>query len=334
MSGPVRVALVGLGWWGQKIAAVLKAAPEDVTIVRAVEPNGEIARSFADANGVPVTADLETALADPDVEAVLLVTPHKLHARQIEAAAGAGKHVFCEKPVAMTRAGAEAAVKAVTSAGLILATGHERRYEPPIAEMIAAADSGALGRLMQFDATFSHDKFLSLDPTNWRLGAEDAPAAGMTATGIHLLDLAVRLMGPAKSVVSACETLASNLPQGDTIASFVCFEGGGTATISANLAMPFVSRASLFGSAGWVDVRDKAHVEAPDGWIVTRASTGSKISVEEVAPAEPVRDNIVAFARAIRGEAAYPITPTEMIHTAALLEAVIESSRTGERVML
>ena len=75
MSAPVRIALVGLGWWGQKITAVLKAAPDDVTIVRAVEPNGEIASAFSTAHDVPVSADLETALADPAVEAVLLVTP-------------------------------------------------------------------------------------------------------------------------------------------------------------------------------------------------------------------------------------------------------------------
>ncbi|WP_298493205.1 Gfo/Idh/MocA family oxidoreductase [uncultured Maritimibacter sp.] len=334
MSAPVKVALAGLGWWGQKITAVLQAAPQDVTIVRAVEPNAEVACAFEAAHGIPVTADLDTALADPEVEAVLLVTPHSLHAAQIAACAKAGKHVSCEKPLAMTRAGAEAAVAAVEGAGLILATGHERRYEPPIAALIEAVDKGEMGRLMQFDATFSHDKFLSLDPTNWRLGADDAPAAGMTATGIHLLDLAVRLMGPAKSVVASCETLASSLPQGDTIAAFITFEGGGTATIAANLAMPFVSRCTLFGSEAWVDIRDRAHVEAPDGWVVTSARKGGKIEVEEVGPAEPVRDNIVAFARAIRGQGSYPITTGQMIDTAALLEAIVASSRTGERVML
>jgi predicted dehydrogenase len=334
MSRPVRVALAGLGWWGQKISAVLQAAPEAVTIVRAVEPNQDVARAFEAAHGVPVTADLETALVDPDVEAVLLVTPHSLHAEQIAATAAAGKHVFCEKPLAMTRKGAEAAVAAVAGAGLVLATGHERRYEPPVARMIEAVDRGEMGRLMQFDATFSHDKFMSLDPANWRLGASDAPAAGMTATGIHLLDLAVRLMGPARSVVCSCETLASNLPQGDTIAAFIVFENGGTATIAANLAMPFVSRCSLFGSQAWMDIRDKAHVEAPDGWIVTSAKKNGPIEVEEIGPAEPVRDNIVAFARAIRGEADYPITTRQMINTAALLEAIVKSSKSGERITL
>ena len=57
--------------------------------------------------------------------------------------------------------------------------------------------SGRLGPLLQIEANFSHDKFLGLDPSNWRLKAEQAPAGGMTATGIHLTDLAVKLMGRA-----------------------------------------------------------------------------------------------------------------------------------------
>ena len=76
--------------------------------------------------------------------------------------------------------------------------GHERRWEPPIADMLAKADAGDLGRIHQIEANFSHDKFLALDRDNWRLKAEQAPAGGMTATGIHLLDLSVRLLGPGR----------------------------------------------------------------------------------------------------------------------------------------
>lgn len=330
MADPVRVALVGLGWWGKKIAAVLAGAPDDLRIIRAVEPNPEAAAAFARDSGLPVGPSLEEALADPQVEAVLLVTPHALHGAQIAAAAAAGKHVFCEKPIALTRAGAEAAVEATSRAGLVLATGHERRWEPPVAELIRATDEGRMGRLMQIDATFSHDRFLALAPDNWRLGAEHAPAAGMTATGIHLLDLAVRLMGPAERVLARCERLASDLPQGDTVAAFVEFRGGGTATIAANLAMPFVSRFAAFGSLAWRDIRDKAHVEAPAGWVVTQAAKDGPIEVEEVPPAEPVRDNLVAFARAVRGLAPYPITPEQIVATISLLEAVAQSARSGE----
>lgn len=126
----------------------------------------------------------------------------------------AGKHVFCEKPLAMTRKDAETSVALCRDAGLVLGMGHERRFEPPIAEILEAANSGKLGRLLQIESNFSHDKFLTLDPSNWRLNAEQAPAGGMTATGIHLTDLSVKLMGPAKDVRVICENLASEIPQG------------------------------------------------------------------------------------------------------------------------
>ena len=123
----------------------------------------------------------------------------------------------------------------------------------------------------------------------------------MTATGIHLLDLSVRLMGAAESVLCICEQLSSDLPNGDTVAAFIKFKGGGTSYVSASLANPFMSRFTVYGSKGWIDIRDKAHVESPDGWIVTSAMAGGPITTVEVPPAEPVKDNLVSFARAVRG---------------------------------
>lgn len=325
---PVMVAMVGLGWWGRKMVAVLGGAKAYIEVVRAVEPASG-AEEFCAANGLALSTDYAEALADPGVEAVILATPHSLHEEQIERAVAAGKHVFCEKPLAMTRAGAERAVALCRDAGLVLGMGHERRFEPPIAMILEAAADGRLGRVLQVEANFSHDKFLGLDPSNWRLNASQAPAAGMTATGIHLTDLSTRLLGPARDVRVACENLASEIPQGDTLSAHIRFHGGGTAYVSATLATPFVSRFAVFGTRGWIEVRDKAHVEAPAGWVVTSAWTGTPIEVREVAPAEPVRDNLVAFADAVRGRRAYPITGEEMINNIAILESIIRSAGTG-----
>src|SRR5579863_3713015 len=200
MGEPVGIALVGMGWWGQKMLSVLEAAPADIRVVRAVEPNIETVRSRCAEKGIALSTEYADALRDPAVEAVVLATPHALHERQIEAAVAARKHVFCEKPLALTKAGAEKAVALCRAAGLVLGMGHERRFEPPMADLLAKADSGALGRIHQIEANFSHDKFLSLDRDNWRLKVDQAPAGGMTATGIHLLDLSVRLLGAAENV--------------------------------------------------------------------------------------------------------------------------------------
>lgn len=324
-NGPVKIAMIGLGWWGKKMTAVLQSAKPDIEIICAAEPNPAGA-DFAKDYGFKVYADHKAALAHPGVEAVILATPHSLHAQQIADSVAAGKHIFCEKPLALTRAGAEKAVNACAAQNLILGMGHERRFEPPVADMIAAAQSGALGRLLQIEANFSHDKFVTLAPDNWRLNPAEAPVGGMTATGIHLTDLSTLLFGPARDVRVSCETLGSDIPQGDTMSAHIRFRNGGTAYISATLATPFVSRFALFGTKGWIDIRDKAHVESPAGWVVTSATTGSPISVKEIPAAEPVKDNLVSFARAIRGKETYRITGPELVNNIAILEAIISSA--------
>ena len=90
--------------------------------------------------------------------------------------------------------------------------------------------------------------------------------------------------------------------------------------------MPFISRFAVFGSKGWIEIRDKAHVEAPAGWVVTSAMVGGPITVTELPPAEPVKDNLVAFARAIRKQAAYPITGKDLVNNISILEAIIKSA--------
>jgi predicted dehydrogenase len=324
----VRAAIIGLGWWGRKIVELVQTRSDHLRFVRAVEPNADPGSDFASKMGIQLSS-YDEVLADPAIDAVVLATPHNLHESQIERAAAAGKHIFCEKPLALTKEGAEKAVRLCAAHNLVLGTGHERRYEPPIADLIDQAVHGRLGRLLQIEANFSHDRFLTLDPSNWRLSPEQAPAAGMTATGIHLTDLAVKLMGKAADVRVVCESLASKLSQGDTMSAHIRFATGGSAYVSATLATPFFARFAVFGTHGWIDIRDKAHVEKPEGWIVTSARTGTDIEVRDVAPAEPVLDNLNAFAAAVRGEAIYPITGQDMINNIALLEAITRSAKTG-----
>jgi predicted dehydrogenase len=331
---PVKVAMIGLGWWGKKITTVLQKAKQEIEIVCAAEPN-PAGKALAAANGFKhYRSDVE-ALRHPGVEAVILATPHSLHAEQIERAVAARKHIFSEKPLALTRKGAEIAVNACAKHKLVLGMGHERRWDPPVARMLAMAHSGQFGRIQQVEGNFSHDKFTGLDTSNWRLNASEAPVGGMTATGIHLTDLATVLLGKARDLRVSCESLSSAIPQGDTMSVHIRFVGGGTAYVSASLAMPFVSRFAMYGSRGWIDIRDKAHVETPAGWIVTSAMAGGPITVTDVPCAEPVKDNLVAFARAIRGEARYPITGQELINNISILEAIVTSAaRDGAVVTL
>jgi predicted dehydrogenase len=317
---PLGVALVGLGWWGRTIFPLLEASGK-LKVVRRVDP-------FVDEPGI--TADYDEALRDPQVEAVILCTPHSQHCEQIVRAAQAKKHVFCEKPLGLSRLEALRAVEACNASKVALAVGHEKRFEPPVAELFRMLKAGELGTPLQVEANFSQDKFLSLAPGNWRASEKEAPAGPMTATGIHLLDLSVGVFGPAARVFASVKQLGSALANGDTLGVLVNFESGGNALLSAILATPFDGRFAVYGSKGWAEVRDKAHPEDPKGWSFTKHIRGKRKESIEFPPAKAVLANLEAFADAARGRAPYPVPQREMVANVAALEAIFNAARSGK----
>ncbi len=214
------VAVVGLGWWGRTIVSVLRASTK-VRVTRTVEVDAASAADFVAQSGIPVVADFSDVLRDPSIAGVVLCTPHTQHTDQIIAAAEAGKDVYCEKPLSMTRADVLRAIDAVNANKVALAVGHERRLEPPILELMRTVRAGELGGPLQIEANFSQDRFLALPADNWRLSGKEAPAGPMTATGIHLLDLSVGVFGEADHVYASVKQLGSRLVNGDTLAVLV-----------------------------------------------------------------------------------------------------------------
>jgi predicted dehydrogenase len=323
----LNIAVIGLGWWGKTLVDYVRGS-DKLRVVRVADINPQ-SESFAREHDLPFSTTFEQVLADPKVQGVVLCTPHSQHTDQIVAAAKAGKHVFCEKPLSMTRADVLRASAAVEKAGVALAVGHEKRFEPPILEIMKLVKSGALGTPLQVEANFSQDKFLNLASDNWRLSGKEAPAGPMTATGIHLLDLSVGVFGEADTVHCSVKQLGSPLTNGDTLAALVTFKRGGHALITAILATPFAGRFAVYGSKGWAEVRDKTHPEAPEGWTLTTCLRGEKTVSVDMPPAPAVLNNLEAFADAAEGRAPYPVPREEMIANVSALEAIFRSAKSG-----
>ena len=329
----LNVAVVGMGWWGQTLVTLIKKSAK-LRVVKGMKRNPATAADFARAQEIEIVSDYAEVLKDPSVQGVVLCTPHTLHTEQIIAAAQAGKHVFCEKPLSMTRSDVLRAIAAVNANKVTLAVGHERRFESPILDLMRTIKSGELGTPLQIEANFSQDKFLTLPADNWRLTAREAPAGPMTATGIHILDLSVGVFGEADSVLCSVKQLGSHLVNGDTLAALVSFKNGGHALLTAILATPFDGRFAVYCSKGWIEVRDKAHPSTPAGWTLTKVVSGDKRTVVEYPPASSVLANLEAFADAAEGRAPYLIPQDQMIANISALEAIIESARTGDKVMV
>jgi predicted dehydrogenase len=243
-------------------------------------------------------------------------------------AAAAGKHVFCEKPLALTLAEAQASVGACRDNGVVLGLGHELRFTPPMAEIRRMIGAGELGTLVQSEATFSG--VVKHAAGNWRLDATEAPGGPpMTGKGIHALDLAISVHGPAERVFASLRLFSGQALQGDTLGFLLTFKSGANALIGALWSSPFANRYAVFGTNGWAEIRDKAHPEKANGWTLTTCMRDEIVRSYEYEPMSPVLANLEAFADAVAGRGAYPITPREMLADIAALEAIGKSATTG-----
>ncbi len=329
----INVAIAGFGWWGQHMVRRL-GSHAGITISLVVDPD-EGRRALAGEQGVRAVAEFDAALADPSVDAIILTTPNNMHEDQVIAAAAAGKHVFCEKPLGLTGASARRSVEACQAAGIVLGIGHERRFEPALQRVRRLVEDGALGTIMHAEAAFSHDKLSDVPPGDWRTSKTVSPAAGMTAMGIHLSDLYISLFGRVRTVQALTADRILGWETGDVVTVQLGFEAGMTASFSAVLATPHFIRLHVFGSEQWVEVRNDTHPDTPGGVAeLVLARTGQPHQVERYEWTDTVVANLAAFAAAIAGDAAYPYTAEQLIHNIDILEAVARSAENGETVHL
>jgi hypothetical protein len=147
----LNAAIIGLGWWGKELVRSVQRRGKLIRISRGVTLEPELARDFAAEMKFILGTSYQDVLDDPAIDAVILATPHTKHREQVEAAAARGKHVFCEKPFALTRKDAEAAIAACRRAGVALGVGQNRRMWPSIVAIKELIASGRLGTVMFAD---------------------------------------------------------------------------------------------------------------------------------------------------------------------------------------
>ena len=143
----ITTAIVGLGWWGKTLVKAARDFGAPLRFVRGVTLEPESVRDFAAEHQIAIGTSIDEVLADKSIQAVLLATPHTKHRAQVEAIAAAGKHLYCEKPFALTKADAVAVLEACQ------ARGHRSRGRPSFpADAVDARFGGTQGR-----RDFRHD---------------------------------------------------------------------------------------------------------------------------------------------------------------------------------
>jgi predicted dehydrogenase len=218
---PVGIALIGYGSIGRVHAMAYRDLPfhyrlpaDAVRLVGVATSQAETAARAAREIGCPVwTDDYRTLLARDDVHAVDICVPNHMHEEIVLAAAAAGKHVYVEKPLATTVAGARRMAEAVDQAGVKGQLTFNYRFIPAITRARQLMDAGFAGRIFSFYACYRRSSYISPEkPLSWKLRQETAGGGALFDLGSHVLDLVAYLLGDVASLQATMQTMIPQRP--------------------------------------------------------------------------------------------------------------------------
>jgi predicted dehydrogenase len=232
---PLRAAALGIGWWSDVLADAAKRSSE-IELVACYTRSEDKRRAFAARYGCRAAGSYEEILQDRSIDAIINTTPNSEHLETTRMAAGAGKHVFLDKPIANTVAEGRAIAELCSEAGVVLALGYQRRRESHFRWVKAEIDGGRFGRLVQAECNISRDRLDRVDASSWRYTAAGMPGGVMLQIGIHYVDVLEMLLGP---VVRVSARLAQLVLQGDNpdVANMILeHENGALSNLTASYA--------------------------------------------------------------------------------------------------
>lgn len=321
----INAAIVGLGWWGQKLVNAVQDKSKHIRFVRGVSKEPDSVRDFAAKHKIELSTELSDVLSDPRVDAVMLATPHSLHTEQIIAVAKSGKAVFCEKPLALKKTDAVRSTTACRDAGVLLGIGTNKRFWPSMRELRRVVASGELGDILHVEGHYSNENS-GAHFSNWRASPAEAPGGGMTGSGIHVLDALVNLLGPVARVQTQVITRKPAPDPTDTLSIMFEFENRTSAFLGAVRATPFYWRIHVFGRDGSVEAIGENEV------VVRRK--GGRPQHFNYEPLDSLKEEFDVFADALAGKSEYPIKMPHMVNVVAAFEAIVRSIETGQPVSL
>jgi predicted dehydrogenase len=323
----VRLGAVGLGWFGGVLAESARASGE-AEVVACFARSEDGRRAFAEAHGCTPVESLDALLDDPTIGGVIVATPHSTHAELVEQAAAAGKHVFVEKPLALTVTDARRAIDATARAGVSLQVGHNRRRQPANRRIRSMIESGELGTVVQLEGFHSSPGAHKPDLPAWRTDPDECPAGGMTALGVHTVDTFNYLVGPAARLAAFSKKVTGSSTLDEATAVTIEYESGPIGQIGTSYFVPGLVSLAVYGT-------DMNVWNEEDGaQLFTQARADKSRSQQAVDQIDTIQDEMAEFARCIRDGVQPQTGGAEGLEVAAVLEGIAMSVESGRAIDL
>jgi predicted dehydrogenase len=307
------------------IPAIQRAA--DCEVVAIASRDGARARAAADELGIPVAhASYEALLAD-DVDAIYLPLPNDLHAPWTIAAVEAGKHVLCEKPLALDAAQAQVMVAAADAAGVKLAEAFMYRHHPTWVDAVRLVRTGAIGGLRAVQSWFSYHND---DPANIRNRPEHGGGALMDI-GCYCINLSRWLFDSEPVDVEAMVQRDPVMGVDTVTSALLGFEGGGHASFTCSMRAEPDQRVHIVGERGRIDIEIPFNIP-PDRPTRIRITAGGdppaapSTEVRTFAAADAYTLQAEAFARAVIDDTAVPVPLTDAVANQQVIDTILASA--------
>ena len=311
----VGIAVLGAGRIAETGFIPAAAKVDGAEVVAVLSRDQARGEAFAARNGVArAYSDLDRLLADPDVDAVIVASPDVMHEPQVIAAARAGKHVLCEKPMAVSHAACERMVEAVRAGGGRFMMGYSNRFNSGTRRIKELMDAGAIGRVLYARAFLTtHTR----DPNAWRAHPETARFWAMSASGTHVVDLFRWYFGePARVGGGLFSPLHGSA--NDEISLYVFdYPGRLMAELAVSAIVAAGNRLELHGENGTIIGENV--MGRPASQTIT--CNGEAI---ELAPADSFRAEVTEFVAAITEGREPAITIRDGMENVRIMEAVRE----------
>jgi predicted dehydrogenase len=239
----VRLGLIGCGWIAAPHVRAAAELSDRCRLVWVADPDAERAGSVAAQAGCRALADYHEGLSE--VDAVIVATPHHLHAPMVLDVARVGKHILVEKPLATTLEDADRMLRAVEEAGVTMLVGYTRHYQPEFRRLRSLVESGQYGRVLTLSATMQEN--VGGYVSGWLANKEQLGGGCFFSAGGHPLEWLVSLGGPVEEIHLVMERFAVAMDGEDTVVAAFRFASGALGTLTQSWCQP--------NTSAWMSVR-------------------------------------------------------------------------------
>ena len=323
----IKAASVGLGWWSDELANSIQSKSKKIKIVSCYSRSKKKRINFSKKFKTEYHNSYKALIKDKNIDAVLLTTPHSLHAKHTIQALQNGKHVFVEKPMATKSIGAKKMLITAKKYNKTLAVGHNRRFSSVFNYLKKLNNQKKIGKILHIDANFSASGALNYKKNFWRANRKESPGGAIAGLGIHMIDLMCFFGGKIKSVQSLVKRYAINVNMDDTTSAIFEFNNKCTGNLTSIFACPYISTFNVYGTK--INIFSQI-----DDNKITIVNKKGKVKNLNLINHDTLFLELQEFADTCMNKKKYRIKNKEAVHNVEVMEAIVKSSNRKKMIYI